>query len=332
MRHRIFLPRWLTHVPVLMALAVTGSTAAFGADKHPQNLAFRIVAPTSPGSPPDVISRLIANEIAGAEGWRFVVENRPGALQTIAMGDVLKQPPDGLSIFPMSTGVVAVPALLPEKGIRLEADFAPVARIASGYLAVVVHPSVPAATIAELVALLKARPDKLSFSSGGFGTPAHLAAEVFMLHTGTRAIHVPYPQAQQRIADLLSGATQFAFFNTPAVVAHIASGKLRALAVTAPQRVAALKDVPTVDEQGFPGLRIMDWQAFTVRGGSPNDVITRLNAAVNRALDKRSVQDALLRIGYQATSGTPAELGSLIRSEVAYWRKVVVDSGITVQR
>jgi len=332
MRHRISLPRRLTHVPVLMALAVTGSTAAFGADKHPQNLAFRIVAPTSPGSPPDVISRLIANEIAGAEGWRFVVENRPGALQTIAMGDVLKQPPDGLSIFPMSTGVVAVPALLPEKGIRLEADFAPVARIASGYLAVVVHPSVPAATIAELVALLKARPDKLSFSSGGFGTPAHLAAEVFMLHTGTRAIHVPYPQAQQRIADLLSGATQFAFFNTPAVVAHIASGKLRALAVTAPQRVAALKDVPTVDEQGFPGLRIMDWQAFTVRGGSPNDVITRLNAAVNRALDKRSVQDALLRIGYQATSGTPAELGSLIRSEVAYWRKVVVDSGITVQR
>lgn len=115
MRHRISLPRRLMHVPVLMALAVAGSTAAFGADKYPQNLAFRIVAPTSPGSPPDVISRLIANEIAGAEGWRFVVENRPGALQTIAMGDVLKQPPDGLSIFPMSTGVVAVPALLPEK-------------------------------------------------------------------------------------------------------------------------------------------------------------------------------------------------------------------------
>jgi tripartite-type tricarboxylate transporter receptor subunit TctC len=207
-----------------------------------------------------------------------------------------------------------------------------VAKIASGYLAVVVHPSVPATTIAELVALLKDRPDKFSFSSGGFGTPAHLAAEVFMLQTGTHATHVPYPQAQQRIADLLSGATQFAFFNTPAVVAHIASGKLRALAVTAPQRVAALKDVPTVDEQGFPGLRIVDWQAFTVRGGSPDDVITRLNAAVNRALDKRLVQDALLRIGYQATGGTPAELGALIRSEAAYWRKVVVDSRIAVRR
>lgn len=332
MRNRIALPRWLVCFPVLIVLLIAHGMPVFGAEKAVADLAFRIVAPTGAGSPPDVISRLIANEITEAEGWRVIVENRPGALQTIAMADVLKRPADGLSIFPMSTGAVAVPALLPEKGIRLETDFVPVSRIASGYLAVVVHPSVSATTIAELIAFLKAHPNKFSFSSGGFGTPAHLAAEVFMLETGVSATHVPYPQAQQRVADLLSGATHFAFFNTPAVVELVATGKLRALAVTAPRRIAALKDVPTVDEQGFPGLRIADWQGFTVRNGSPTDVVLRLNAAVNKALGKAKIQDALIRIGYQATGGTPAEFGALIRSEVAYWGKVVSTSGISVQR
>jgi tripartite-type tricarboxylate transporter receptor subunit TctC len=308
--------------------SAAASTPKSMAETFPGERTIRIFVPAGPGSPPDVVGRLIASELSEAQGWRLVVENRPGALQTLAMTEVLKQPPDGLSIFPMTLGAMATPALVPAKGLRLETDFAAVALIASGYLVLVVQPSFSAATIPELVALLRARPDTLTFSSGGFGTPAHLIGELFKLQAGVRAVHVPYPQTQQRVADLLSGATQFAFLNTPAAVDLIASGRLRALAVTSPERVAALQQVPTVVEQGFPGLVIGDWIGFAVRSGAPNDAIDRLNGAVNAAIKTPRVQTALAKLGYETQGGTPAELGDLIRSQVAHWEGVVRESGI----
>ncbi len=143
-----------------------------------------------------------------------------------------------------------------------------------------------------------------------------------------RAVHVPYPQTQQRVADLLSGATQFAFLNTPAAVDLIASGRLRALAVTSPERIAAFAQVPTVVEQGFPGLVIGDWIGFAVRSGAPNDAIDRLNGAINAAIKTPRVQTALAKLGYETKGGTPAELGDLIRSQVAHWERVVREFGI----
>ena len=316
-------------VPLILMLAISGAVDS-SADPYPAGNIIRIVAPTGPGAPPDAISRVIATEISEARGWRVVVENRPGALQTIAMGDVLKRPADGLSIFPMSVGAMAVPVLLPDKGLQFESDFAPVVGIATGHAVLVVNPSVPATSISELVAALKAEPDKWTYSSGAFGTPAHLLGELFKLRTGVRAPLVPYPQGQQRIADLLSGTTHFAFYNTPAVVDLIAAGRLRALAVTAPKRVAALKGVPTVAEQGFPDLQMADWIGFAVKNGSPNDAIARLNASVNEALGMPKVRDALGRLGYEPTGGTPGELGDLMASQLAYWSKIVKDSGIKV--
>jgi tripartite-type tricarboxylate transporter receptor subunit TctC len=298
------------------------------AETFPGERTIRIFVGAGPGSPPDVVGRLIAAELSETRGWRIIVENRPGALQTLAMAEVLKQPPDGLSVFPMTLGAVAIPALAPAKGLRLETDFAPVALIASGYLALVAHPSLSAATIPELISLLRARPEALTFSSGGFGTPAHLAGELFKLQAGVRAVHVPYPQTQQRVADLLGGATQFAFLNTPAAVDLIASGRLRALAVTSPTRIAALEQVPTVVEQGYPGLVVGDWIGFLVRSGAPNDAIDRLNVAINAAIRTPRVQNALAKLGYDTKGGAPAELGDLVRSEVAHWGRVVRESGI----
>ena len=310
------------------ALAVAGITGNSRADTFPGQRTIRILAPTGPGAPPDAIARIIANELSDGEGWKVIVENRPGALQTIAMADVLKQPADGLAIFPMSLGAIATPALLPNKGLRLETDFAPVVKIATGYTVLVVNPSIPAKSVAELIALLKAEPDKFVYSSGAFGTPAHLLGELFKLKTGVRPSLVPYPQGQQRIADLLNGTTHFAFYNTPAVVELVAAGRLRALAVTAPKRITALKDVPTVVEQGHPDLVMEDWTGFVVKSGSPSDAIARLSVAVNKTLRVEKVRDALARLGYEPAGGTPEELGKLIVSQVAYWGNVVKDAGI----
>lgn len=310
------------------ALSAVSSIPDAMAEIFPGERTIRILVPAGPGSPPDVVGRIIATEISETQGWRVIVENRPGALQTLAMTEVLKQPSDGLTVFPMSLGAMATPALVPAKGLRLETDFAPVALIASGYLALVATPSLSATTIPELVALLRARPDTLTFSSGGFGTPAHLAGELFKLQASVRAVHVPYPQTQQRVADLLSGVTQFAFLNTPAAVDLIASGRLRAIAVTSPERIVALAQVPTVVEQGFPGLVIGDWIGFAVRAGAPKDAIGGLNGSINAAIKTPRVQNALAKLGYEAKGGAPAELGNLIRTQVAHWERVVRESGI----
>lgn len=315
---------------LLLAPMPISALAESAAQPFPANDVIRIVVPTTPGPPPDAIARIIATEIAENDGWRIVVDNRPGALQTLALAEVRKRPADGLSIFPMTLGAVATPALLPEKGIRLDTDFAPVVKIATGYTVLVINPSVPAVTLPELLAELKAQPNKFVYSSGGFGTPAHLLGEMFRLQTGTSFTQVQYPQAPQRIPDLLSGVTHFAFYNTPSVVDLIASGKLRALALTGTKRVAALKDVPTVVEAGFPNLVAEDWVGFVVKAGTPTASVRKLNATVNQALAKPKVREALAKLGYEPAGGTPDELGKLIIAQIAYWTKIVKDSGITL--
>jgi tripartite-type tricarboxylate transporter receptor subunit TctC len=322
------LTRLLLHTLMLPSLMLACALVTSQADVYPGNSIIRVVVPTPPGPPPDVIARIIATELSETEGWRVVVDNRPGALQVTAMTDVLKRPADGLSIFPMSLGAVPTPALAPKKGIRLQTDFAPVVKIATGYTVLVVHPSLPAATLPELVALLKAQPDKLNYSSGGFGTPAHLLGEMFKLQTSTSFTSIQYPQNAQRLSDLLTGQTQFAFINTPAAVELITTGKLRALAVAGPKRIAALKDVPTVIDAGFPNLAAEDWVGFVVKAGTSADNVAKLNVAVNKALAKQKIQEALERLGYEPAGGTSETLGSLISSQVAYWTKVVKDSGI----
>jgi tripartite-type tricarboxylate transporter receptor subunit TctC len=157
----------------------------------PSNV-IRIVVPPGPGSPPDIISRIVADELTATEGWRLAVENRPGALQTIAMADVAKHSADGYSVLAMSVPMMAAPSLLPNMALRPEADFAPVIKISTSYTVLVVTPSLPVKSVSELVALLKSKPAQINFSSGGFGTPSHLIGELFQLQTGVRATHVPY--------------------------------------------------------------------------------------------------------------------------------------------
>ncbi len=315
----------------LAAIGVFGCPPTAAAEGFPSG-PIRIFVPTAPSTPPDIISRVIANELAKSEGWKVVVENHPGAVMTIAGSEVLKRPTDGTSIYVLSVPVTAAPAFLPNMPFQVNKDFAPVIKVSTSYNVLVVHPSVAAHSVAELVELIKRNPDKLTFSSGGFGTPAHLIGELFKLKTGVHATHVPYQQFPQAIGDLISGTNQFMFVTSLPVVDLIGAGKLRALAVTAPKRIAILDNVPTIVEQGYPDLVVEDWVGFSVKAGTSNDIILRLNAAINRALAQPNVREAFAKLGADPAGGTAAAYGELVDEQLSRWAKVVKDSGIKMHQ
>jgi tripartite-type tricarboxylate transporter receptor subunit TctC len=314
-----------------IALGLVAFTLPAAAQTYPSGM-IRFIVPGAAGTPPDIVVRLITSEVFQAEGWRVIVENKPGAIQSIGHAETLKQPADGHTLVSMALGAVVAPVLLPNVTFRLDTDFAPVIKLASAYHVLVVHPSVPAKSLPELVSLLKSQPDKFTYSSGGFGTPAHLAGELFKLQTGVRATHVPYQALPRAITDLLSGTNQYQFITPLPVLELIAAGRLRALAVTAPTRLPELKDVPTVAEAGFPGLIIQDFMGVLVRRETPDAVIAQLNAAMNKALATPNVRTALNKMAADPGGGSPEEFGAFVRSQMTYWGKVVNDAGIKMHQ
>jgi len=293
---------------------------------------IRLVVPSPPGTPPDTIARILTNEITENKKWRLIVENKPGAIQTIGLNEVLKRPADGYALAAIALSSTAAPVLIPNVAFRLDRDFAPVIKLASAYHILVVNPSVPARSLSEFVALLKREPDKMTFSSGGFGTPAHLAGEMFKLQTGVSAVHVPYQGLAQAIPDLMNGTNQFQFITPLPALELIVTGKLRALAVTGPARLPVLRDVPTVAEEGFPDLIIQDWFGILVKSGTANDVVLQLNGAFNEALAKPRARAAIEKLAAEPAGGTPAEFGRFLTAQLAHWGKVVRDSGIKMHR
>jgi tripartite-type tricarboxylate transporter receptor subunit TctC len=299
------------------------------AQPFPSN-AIRIVVPNSPSTPPDILARIVANALTETEGWKVVVENKPGGVMTIGAMEVLKQPADGHTIFSVTAPVAAAPALVPNASFSYEKDFAPVIRIGTGYNVLVVNPTVPVHSVKDLVEYLKKNSGKHTFSSGGFGTPAHLIGEMFKLETGVEATHVPYNQFPQAIGDLVSGVNTYQFITILPVVQLIRTGKLRALAVTGPKRVAVLAEVPTLTEAGYPKLTSEDWAGMLVRAGTPGNVIALLNAAIDKAVKTDKVHEALAKLGVDPAGGSPEAFGSMMRNEIVRWSNIIKEANIKI--
>jgi tripartite-type tricarboxylate transporter receptor subunit TctC len=317
---------------------LTGATA-FGlgvaargparAQSFPTNV-IRIVVPQSASTPPDILARVMATALTEGEGWKVIVEDKPGGVMTIGAMEVFKQPADGHTLLSVTTPIAAVPALVPNASFKIETDFAPLIQVGTGYNVLVVNPAVPVHSVSELIAYLKTEPDQHTFSSGGFGTPAHLLGELFKLETAVRTTHVPYAQFPQAIADLVGGVNTYQFITVLPVVQLINTGKLRALAVMGRERIPAIKDVPTIAEAGFPKLVAEDWAGILVKSGTPPAVIARLNAALNKALMTEKVRESFAKLGTDVGGGTPEAFGTLMHSETIRWTKVIKDAGIKI--
>jgi tripartite-type tricarboxylate transporter receptor subunit TctC len=313
-------------------VALLGAAPAYvaNAQTYPTGT-IKIIVGTGPAAPPDIISRVIANELSQSEGWTVVVENSVGAMQMIAAQKVAKSEPDGLTLWVTGMVATAAPALMPKLPVDVKNDFVPVVPIAKSSNVLVVTPDLPAKSLPELIAHLKAHPDSYNFGSGGNGTPAHLVGEMFKLETGTKAVHVPFQNPGALFGDIIAGRVQFGFITTLPLVDLIKAGKLRALAMTSEKRIAALPDVPTVTELGYPKLTAEDWTGLLARKGTPGATVEAINAAVNRALKKPNVVEALAKIGATPMGGSSDEFARFYSSELTHWADIVQRADIKIE-
>lgn len=316
--------------PVATALSsavICLAAFAVNAQTYPSK-PIRTIVPYSVGTPPDIVTRLVADKMTAGLGQPVVVENRPGATGTVGLSEFARQPSDGYTLYNMLLPVSVAPALYPNLQLDFRKIMEPVGQFTWYYNVLVVHPEVKATTVKELVELLKAGQANYSFASGGNGTPAHLSGELFKLQAGVKATHVPYNQFPQGIADLVAGRIQFMFLTSSVSVPLIQSGKLRAMASTGPERPAALPAIPTMVEEGYKDFVVRGWDGLVVRAGTSPAIVERLNAELAKAVGTPEIRARFASLGVDPVSGSPAQFGELINAEADRWSRVVRDAAI----
>ena len=292
---------------------------------------IRYIVPFPPAGATDILARWVAEKITTTLGHPVVVENRPGAAGGVGTEVVVKSPPDGYTIL-MATAAQAVSeTLYVRQPFSFARDLTAVALIARVPNVMEVHPSVPARTVKEFIALAKARPGQINFASSGSGTTLHMSGELFKLLAGVDIVHVPYKGSAQALTDLMSGQVSVMWDNLPASMPYIKAGRLRAVAITTAQRYPGLPDLPTVAESGVPGYEASAWFGVVAPAATPRDIVTKLNTEINRAVNLPDMKERFAQQGATPSPGTPEEFSAWIRSEIAKWGKVVKASGAKVE-
>jgi tripartite-type tricarboxylate transporter receptor subunit TctC len=318
-------------VPRLFALAAAVLFALPAAAQNFPTKPMRIVVPFTPAGAVDIATRATAHEMTKILGHPVAVENKPGAGGNLGVLDVARSAPDGYSMVMSTSGIQAInPALYAKMPLDVNKELAPVAPIVSLSNVLVVHPSVPARSVKEVIALAKKDPGKWTYASSGNGTSIHMSGAMFTQLTGTDIVHIPYKGSAPAITDLLAGQTNMMFDNIPSALPHIKSGKLRAIATTGAKRDPALPDLPTVAESGVKGYESGVWFGIMVPAATPRDIVMKLNAAAVQAAKAPEFVKRMTDLGYNIIPGTPEQMATMLKEEVARWAPIVKASGAKV--
>jgi len=313
----------------LYAIALLLPTLAFGQAFPSKPL--RMVVPFTPAGAVDIATRATANEMQKILGQAVAVENKPGAGGNLGVLDVARSAPDGYSIVMSTSGIQAInPFLYAKMPLDVNKDLAPVAPLVSLNNVLVVHPSVPARSVKEVIALAKKEPGKWTYASSGNGTSIHMSGAMFTQMTGTDIVHIPYKGSAPAVTDLLAGQTNMMFDNIPSSLPHIKSGKLIALATTGAKRDPALPNLPTIAEAGVPGYESGVWFGLMVPAATPKDIIGKLNTAAVQATKSPEFQKRMHDLGYNIIPGTPEDMARMIDAELKRWGPIVKASGAKV--
>jgi tripartite-type tricarboxylate transporter receptor subunit TctC len=313
----------------LVVFALLTAMPAF-AQSYPDR-PVRIIVPTPAGGPVDVMARLVAAALPATLGQNVIVENKPGAGNTLGSRIAAEAVPDGYTLMvSAASGLIISPIIYKTAGYDA-ASFAAVALITETPQLLVINPQLPFKSVAELVAYAKANPGKLNYSTGGNGTLPHLAAELFKRTTGTDIVHVPYKGGGPALIGVVAGEAQMTFDPLATSLPMIKDGKLRVLAIAGPARVSALPDVPTMAESGYQSFTVGAWTALLVPKGTPAPIVAKLNAAVNTALDSEPMKSTLAKLGAQPRGGTPQALADHLANEQKKWKPIVEELNLKVE-
>ena len=309
--------------------AVVGAAAALQAFAQPGWPArtLRIVAPSAAGSAADTLARTIAPPLAERLGQPVVVDTRPGAATILGAEVVAKSPPDGYTLLIALPALAINPSLYKTLPFDAQRDFVAIAHALNQPNLFVVHPSLPAKTVKELIGLAKARPGEIAFASSGRGAGSHLGIELFMIMTGTRMLHVPYKGPAPGLIDLIAGRVSLAGPSTIASLPHVRAKRLRALGVTTAKRVAVLPDIPAISET-VPGYEAVSWFGFMAPAGTPREVVSRLHREITTLLAESRIRERFTRDGAEVVAGTPEAFDAFVRSEAGKWAEVVKAAGL----
>jgi len=322
-----FMPRPVRSFTVSVALLCSAfaSLAAYG-QNYPVK-PVKIIVPFAAGGPADVYARIIGEKLQQVLGQTFVIDDRPGAGSVIGTDAVAKSAPDGYTLLMMSNTHTVNESLIPDKPYQLMRDFVPIAPLNYSDLVMVVHPSVPAATLKEFLALARAQPGKLNYASSGPGTPYHMAGELFKAMAGVDIVHVPYKGSSGARTDILGGQVQMMFDAITTMAPNVRAGKLKALGTSGKVRSSVLPEIPTLSEAGVPGYDAVIWLGIMAPAGTPRAIVDRLNAEITRAANAPETKDAWAKQGAVSMAMSPDEFARFMREDIEKWARVVKASG-----